>query len=310
MGIVKRFVYGLSMTEDEAGYLRIGELSRRVGVSAELLRAWERRYGLLRPARSAGGFRLYSDADERRVRRMRELLGRGLSAAEAARAALAPAEEPSPATADDARGGALPAVAARLASALDGLDEAGAQAALDRVFALFTLDTALRDVVLPYLHGLGERWERGEASVGQEHFASNVIRARLLALARGWGQGSGPRAVLACAPDEQHDLPLICLGLALRTRGWSITYLGPDTPVDTLDEAARGVGPDVVVVSAARRELLTAVIDDLARLGLGSRLAVAGGGADAELAERAGALLLADDPVTEAERLAQSRVRG
>src|SRR5579872_4313368 len=68
--------------------LRIGELSRRLGVSDHVLRAWESRYGLLQPVRSAGGFRLYSEADESRVRRMQAHLARGLSAAEAARAAL------------------------------------------------------------------------------------------------------------------------------------------------------------------------------------------------------------------------------
>ncbi len=76
-------------TDDEPGALRIGELSRRVGVSDHLLRAWESRYGLLRPMRSAGGFRLYTQSDEGRVRRMQSHLARGLSAAEAARAAIA-----------------------------------------------------------------------------------------------------------------------------------------------------------------------------------------------------------------------------
>ena len=68
--------------------LRIGELSRRLGVSDHVLRAWESRYGLLQPLRSAGGFRLYSEADESRVRRMQAYLAGGLSAAEAARAVL------------------------------------------------------------------------------------------------------------------------------------------------------------------------------------------------------------------------------
>src|SRR6476646_1009448 len=72
------------MVAYEAGVLRIGELSRRVGVSDHVLRAWESRYGLLTPTRSPGGFRLYSEADERRVRRMQALIGDGLSAAEAA----------------------------------------------------------------------------------------------------------------------------------------------------------------------------------------------------------------------------------
>ena len=72
----------LSMDSD--GVLRIGELSKRSGVSPDLLRAWERRYGLLRPVRSAGGLRLYTLADVERVRVMRQHLADGLAASEAA----------------------------------------------------------------------------------------------------------------------------------------------------------------------------------------------------------------------------------
>src|SRR6185437_13326108 len=75
-------------SESDPAVLRIGELARRVAVNQDLLRAWERRYGLLKPVRSPSGFRLYSGADEQRVRRMQAHLGRGLAAAEAARAAL------------------------------------------------------------------------------------------------------------------------------------------------------------------------------------------------------------------------------
>ncbi|HVD14550.1 MAG TPA: MerR family transcriptional regulator, partial [Actinomycetota bacterium] len=88
--------------EREPGYLRIGELARRTGVSPELLRAWERRYGLLRPARTQGGYRLYTAADEARIRRMRAYLARGVAAAEAARLAVdAEAQATSAQTAPD-----------------------------------------------------------------------------------------------------------------------------------------------------------------------------------------------------------------
>ena len=80
----------------------------------------------------------------------------------------------------------------------------------------------------------------GDATVAQEHFASNLIRGRLLGIGRGWDSGEGPRAVLACAPGEQHDLGLIAFGLTLNRRGWRITYLGPDTPVDSLVDTAGG----------------------------------------------------------------------
>src|SRR5262245_14035177 len=166
--------------------LRIGELSRRLGVSDHVLRAWESRYGLLRPVRSAGGFRLYSEHDEQRVRRMQAHLRRGLSAAEAARAALGETQPSADAATPSVRlpgGEGMSDLAERLRAALDGFDEPLAQAVLDRLLTDLTVETVLRDVLMPYLRDLGDRWERGEVSVAQEHFASNVLRGRLSGMA-------------------------------------------------------------------------------------------------------------------------------
>jgi DNA-binding transcriptional MerR regulator len=292
------------MAETEPGYLRIGELSRRVGVSPELLRAWEVRYGLLRPSRSPGGFRLYSDEDEARVRLMRMYQERGLSAAQAAE--LAAGAEPTAGPDGSAEAdGRIGVEVRRLSDALDAFDEAGAHEAFDSLVAAFSVDAVVREAVIPYLEELGRRWERGEASVAQEHFASNVIRGRLLGLARGWGQGTGPRALLACAPAEQHDLPLVCFGLALRVRGWRITYLGPDTPVETLAEVVGALRPRVVVVSASLPERLEPALPALRRLAGKTRLVVAGPGATPEAARRARAELVSDDPVTAADRISR-----
>src|SRR3954471_22894716 len=102
--------------------LRIGELSRRTGISPELLRAWEQRYGLLRPSRSPGGFRLYSAADEGRIRRMTRLLADGWSAAEAARQAVTgDGDEAQPAI----EAPLVDQLADELRTALDGFDGAG-----------------------------------------------------------------------------------------------------------------------------------------------------------------------------------------
>src|SRR6476469_5310258 len=283
----------------ESGHLRIGALSRRVGVSPELLRAWELRYGLLHPVRSAGGFRLYSNADAERIRVMRGHLDAGVSAAEAARLALAGGESRGP---DEAAAGRLAPLAAELRSALDRLDEAAAHGVVDRLLSTFTLETVLRDVLLPYLRELGERWQDGTASVAQEHFASNVLRGRLLGLARGWGQSSGRRAVLACAPGELHDLPLIMFGLVLAGRGWSITYLGPDTPVATIDEVLTEVDPALVVIAAVAPARLEAVQDELARLSSRVPVVLAGAGATEDVARATGATLFQGDPVAAAER--------
>ena len=285
-------------------HLRIGELSRRVGVPPELLRAWEQRYGLLQPVRSAGGFRLYTTADEDRVRSMRRHLDAGISAAQAARLALA---EPPSEAGDQGESAGFAPLTSVLGDALDRLDEPGAHAAVDLLLARFTLQTVLRDVLLPYLHELGDRWERGEATVAQEHFASNVLRGRLLGLARGWGQSAGPRAVLACAPGELHDLPLIIFGLALAERGWSITYLGPDTPIATIQEALEDVEPHLVVVSSTTGQRLSAAQAQLTELARHVPLALAGAGATDRLARATGGSLLQGDPVTAAERLDDER---
>lgn len=285
----------------EAGgaYLRIGELGRRVGVRPELLRAWESRYGLLSPSRSAGGFRLYSEDDERRVRAMQEHLRRGLSAAEAARLVLAGGSTAAP----DRASPRLEEGARMLREALDGFDEDGANRALDGLLGGFSLETVLGEVVLPYLHDLGERWSRGEASVAQEHFASNLIRGRLLGLARGWGQGLGPRALLACVPGELHDLALIAFGLTLRSRGWRVTYLGPDTPLDTLSGAAEELDPDLVVVSGSTAEAFDDAVAGLRKLARTRRVALGGQGATARHVEATGADLLQGDAIAEAERV-------
>ena len=284
---------------DSDGVLRIGELSKRSGVSPDLLRAWERRYGLLRPVRSTGGLRLYSPADVERVRLMRRHLAEGLAAAEAAARALQAGvgEQAAPAALRPA------AVRDELADALDRFDEPRAQAILDRLLAMATVDTLLSEVVLPYLHELGERWKRGDASVAQEHFASSVLRGRLLGLARGWGLGLGPAAVLACLPGEQHDLGLIAFGLALRARGWRIVYLGTDAPIETVEEVSRQLEPSLVVLVAVSSERVQPVLAQLRALAGRHRLALGGGAAENGALEASGVLELTGDPIAEAARV-------
>jgi len=285
----------------EQGVLRIGELSRRVGVSPELLRAWERRYGLLCPTRSQGGFRLYSTTDEQRVRRMLALQQQGLSPAVAAQTVADEAD-----TADTADV-AADALRQALAEALDRFDEAAANRAFDRALGTLSLDTLLREIVLDYLTDLGERWSAGQATVAQEHFATNVLRGRLLGLARDWGQGGGPLTVLACPPGELHDLGLICFGLALRAYGWRIAFLGADTPVDTLKHAADSLRPDLVVLTATVAQRLSQIQSELREVSGSTRLALAGAGASEALAASIGAELLDGDPVTQAARIVAAR---
>ena len=281
---------------ESTGLLRIGELSRRSGVSPELLRAWERRYGLLEPTRSAGGLRLYSAADLDRVRAMQQHLAEGLAAAEAA--ALAAEAEP---RADQAVAFSPAAAKRDLDASLSGFDEARAHAVLDELLATATLDSILSDVLIPFLRELGERWERGEITVAQEHFASSVLRGRLLGLARGWDRGIGPRVLLSCAPGERHDLGLIAFGLALRARGFRILYLGADTPIESVAQTARAARPRVIVVSAVSAERFNEIAGALRELAAEYPVYLGGAGATAVGGEFP---TLTGDPVEEADRFA------
>jgi MerR family transcriptional regulator, light-induced transcriptional regulator len=237
------------MVEQNDGYLRIGAMARRTGVSPAVLRAWEQRYGLLRPARSEGGFRLYSDEDEWRVRLTKELIEGGLSTAQAAhRAMTTPAEDPLPPPSDERL---VDDLASRLRESLDTMDGETAHRNIDRLLASMSVEGALADVVLPYLRDLGERWASGELSVAQEHFASNLIRGRLLGIARDWAAGHGPTVILACPPGEAHDLGLIAFGIAISRHGWRVVFLGADTPLATIETAARSSRAALIVLAVS-----------------------------------------------------------
>jgi DNA-binding transcriptional MerR regulator len=269
--------------------MRIGELSRRTGVSPELLRAWEQRYGLLRPTRSQGGYRLYSAGDEARVGRTRDLIAEGLSAAEAARAAVL-GDQPTAAAASPA----VDQITAELSTALDAFDAAAAHAALDRLFAAVSVEFALADVVMPYLRDLGDRWAAGTVTVAQEHFASNLIRGRLLGLAMDWGSGGASSALLACLPGEAHDLGLIVFGLLIARRGWRVTFLGADTPFETLDASVRTLAPTTVVLTTLDPERFRQHAQAVAGLAKAVPVVVAAPVDDAEVGATGAHALLRD----------------
>jgi DNA-binding transcriptional MerR regulator/methylmalonyl-CoA mutase cobalamin-binding subunit len=277
---------------------RIKEFAGIVGVPEATLRAWERRYELLAPERTSGGFRLYSRADERRIRSMQAHMARGIAAAEAA--ALARAESAAEVVPPTRPAALIDA----LLDAAEALDATRFDVLLDAAFAAGRL-TAIRDVVLPVLVEVGLRWERTEISVGHEHFASHLIERRLLALAKGWEAGRGPLALLACPSGERHTLGLVCFGLVLADLGWRISYLGADTPVDEIVDVSRSMSPDAVVLCALDELHLTNNAAAIADLGARHHTILAGGGATADMAQRMGVHLAKGDPVISARALAE-----
>ena len=228
-----------------AALLNIAALSRRTGVAADTLRKWEQRYGVLRPERTAGGQRRYSDADVQRVEWLRDRINDGWRIGEAARvldgAETAALDDPA-----DLR--------ESLIAAVQATEPQRVAATLDQAFSVLPLAQALTDVVTPALRWAGEAWHRGELSIAQEHAISAKVRlhlGRLLADGRGGVRGT---AVLACAPGEQHDIGLMMLAVMLRADGWRVEYLGADTPVEAALDFAAEIGATVLCISAALGE--------------------------------------------------------
>jgi DNA-binding transcriptional MerR regulator len=291
-----------NLTDIREARIRIGELSRRTGVGVDTLRAWERRYGALGPTRSEGGFRLYGPDDEARVRRISELIASGLSAAQAAASAQAAPGGPA------GSGSFGSDEANRLVEAMVRVDEPAAHAVLDQAFATLTFESAAALVVLPALREIGARCDRGEMSIADEHFASNLIKARLLSLSRGWGAAGAKHAILACPPDELHDLGLIVFGLVLRGLGWRITYLGGNTPTETIGQAAATLHPDAIVISSMEPIRIERETAHLKRLAGSQQVVLAGPDDVTALADEIGARSLSSGPIEGARALAASPV--
>jgi methanogenic corrinoid protein MtbC1 len=288
-------------------WMKIGQLAQRTGVSADTLRAWERRYALLHPRRTAGNQRLYSSLDEQRVRIMRNHLAFGTPPALAAERTLEVRLGAPVGTVQAVGPDEVLAAHHDLRRALDVFDETAGQRVLERLFISHARLAVLRDVLLPYMADVGRRWADAHLTVAQEHFATAFLEVRLMAVARGWDRGNGPRALLACAPGERHTLGLICFGIALHHQGWRIVYLGADTPLAMVRSAAEQVDPDLVVITASLQGRISDE-PELRHLTDTWRCAIGGAGALRELTERVGAEFLDGDPVTAALRVGAAPV--
>lgn len=206
--------------------MSIGSLAARTGVPVDTLRAWERRYGVLRPWRTDGGQRRYGAADVERVLWLaaRCAEGQRISEAVAALTAL---------SAREAGAETLPvdSLIARISAAARQGDCGRMEGELDRAFAALPLVQAMELVVFPALADLGRRWATGEPVVVAEHLLSASIERRLaghLAAAR---RARGPIGIVACPSGERHAVGAMALSVLMAQDGWRVTFLGADTPL-------------------------------------------------------------------------------
>lgn len=245
---------------------------KETGLAADTLRAWERRYGLPRPQRTAGGHRLYSQRDIETIKWLMKRQEEGLSISRAVdmwNDQLASGTDP---LADISQTALVPAVAVPLQhqpeTTLDSIREAWIQACmefsettaeqtLNQAFSMFPVEAVCLEVLLKGLSEIGERWYTNRLSVQQEHFASALAMRRLDALLSASPYPTRNKTVLVgCPPEEWHTFTPLLLSLLLRRRGLNVIYLGANVPMEQLVSTVQNMKADLIVLVA--QQLITA----------------------------------------------------
>jgi DNA-binding transcriptional MerR regulator len=249
---------------DHSPLYHVKAAAELAGLSAATLRAWERRYGLPTPQRSARRYRLYSEYELRTIRWLRAQTQAGLSISRAAHrlhqmraAGLDPARASVPAS---GQAMSIAHLAAAFTLALSGLHETAASDALRQAFNLYPIEVVLHDVIRPALVELGDGWHRGTLPIGVEHFATQLCLRQLMSLLSAAGPAWREGVMVAgCAPGERHEIGLLMIILRLRWRGWDVRYLGPDLSLDRLAEATLPLRPRLLLFTANCRETASAL---------------------------------------------------
>jgi DNA-binding transcriptional MerR regulator/methylmalonyl-CoA mutase cobalamin-binding subunit len=309
----------MTALESNAPKYPVRLVALRTGLTPHVLRAWERRYGVVSPARTEGGQRLYSDLDIERLRLLRRLTDRGhaigrigtLPIAELARldeetngtgrgdgAAGDRADEAEPDQAGSA--GESVAAAMRATRRLDGIE---LQGVLEQAAVTLGVPVFLDAVLAPVLVQIGHGWADGSLSIAQEHMATGVFRRVLGWLFRVYeGKGAAARLVVATPPGQVHELGALMVATSAAAEGWAVTYLGADLPVGDLVSAVRQTGARAVALSAVyvpEGTDLLALLSEV-RAALPGRVPLLVGGAAAtdvaDAAEAAGARVIGSLP--------------
>ena len=294
----------------------IKEAAARTGLGAPLIRAWERRYGVVKPTRTPAGYRLYDEQNIRILRTMRRLVDSGWTASEAARAIVvgevtveAPAVEPTP-----GHGMAVSTAARReelIRRFVDAAESSSAidtEAALDEMFASGSFEAIVDGLVLPAAVALGDSWANGRLSVAGEHAASSAIARRLAVVFQAGGVPNRTSAIVGLPPGARHELGALAFAAALRRRGVGVLYLGADVTVDAWIDVVRNTrarAAVVGVVTSADRESAAAVIEGLRATAV-PIVAVGGAGAGPDFLPEAAITRLPEPVVAAAAVLAEA----
>lgn len=270
---------------------QIKMVSDMLGIPKNTLIAWERRYAIVDPERTEGGYRVYSDDDLARLRQVQALLDQGYKVGEACKIvldgnvhALPPVEPRLVRATAGADRSALAALKDELKQRLLAFDRDGADQVIARL-VIVPFEQTIDEVYFPLLREIGQAWELGQVTVVQEHYATAFCREKLLVMLHSVQSGAvgAPEITCATPPGEHHELGLLGLALRLAIRGFRVVYLGVNVPTgDLIDHVNRRMPAALclsVIHTRPRGELLDYArqlrerIDPKVRLAIGGRAA-------------------------------------
>ena len=217
------------------------------GVNAITLRAWETRYGLIKPVRTEKGHRLYTQENIDTINEVVDLLAKGIPISQASRA-LQKRDE----TVDDHVKDAWHDALTDMLSAIRAFDENALNTTYNNLLALYPIDIVIQKLILPLLTELGRRWETGEGTIAEEHYFGVFLRNKLGArFHHGMSNTRGRRILGACLPGENHENGLLLFALSAQSRGLQVTLLGANMPIEEIEMAAARSKSDAIILSGS-----------------------------------------------------------
>jgi DNA-binding transcriptional MerR regulator/methylmalonyl-CoA mutase cobalamin-binding subunit len=237
----------------------IHEVAKLTGLAPARLRAWERRYAVVRPARLPNGYRAYTAEQVALLRAFARLVDAGERigdlADESVEGVLARAEQYD--ISESTHGELLEAVV--------GYDRDRLEQLVQQEIATRGLAGFAREVVMPLAIEVGDLWALGKIPIAVEHLASEVVLHALKGGLRA-SRGSGPICVAALLPHERHEWGFLCCLADVQDMGWQIHYLGADLPPDEIVEAAWKRQAQGVALSASDAGNVEPLLSSLAQL--------------------------------------------
>ncbi len=254
----------------DQGLVPIRTVSSLTGVNSVTLRAWERRYDLIKPVRTPKGHRLYTMADVETIHQVVSLLNNGMSIGQV-RHVLDNSKtclDSSPAIQERGNIDFWQSHRHRLLQAVVAFDDKVLNDIYSEMLSLYPVDIVTHRLIVPLLQELGERWAQELGSVIEEHFFSMFLRNKLGArfhhLSHNYHQG--PKLLMACLPGEQHEIGLLLFALAAMDRNYSLVMLGPNTPLIELPPIIERTAIQAIVLSGSAETAPAILEEELSNL--------------------------------------------